>query len=251
MESRYSLEEKKEGGFCKSNEASTPVFKWQTLGEAELQPNEIKRSIKCAALASLELVAYLKIICCSERLCNIVPPSSGRSLIIKSEQRLLGSRNTLKVPREKLNATFFFLWLAVLALPFPFCLLSPFTCLLCSLLKVEQTRTSTPNTSGGWRATTWKRPTDGREAKGHKGHPGSGLTCDWGAQMANTTLLPARLVMPRPLFCAKSRTREAWTLTDVIRCCWRSLNKARITQGQHFLYENKPVKLWECGDPIL
>lgn len=78
--------------FCKSNDSLSPTLQWQTLEAAELQPHLIKRSIKCAALALPELVAYLKIICCSGRLCNILPPSSEQSLIIKSEQHLLGSR---------------------------------------------------------------------------------------------------------------------------------------------------------------
>lgn len=59
-----------------------------------------------------------------------------------------------------------------------------------------------PDTSGGWLATRWKRPIDGRQAKGHKGQLDSRLTCDWGAQMVATTLCLTRLAMPRILFCA-------------------------------------------------
>lgn len=52
----------------------------------------------------LLLVAYLKIICRSQMLCNnAVPPSSEQSLITKSAQHLLGSgeKKTQKGPLGK------------------------------------------------------------------------------------------------------------------------------------------------------
>lgn len=84
-----------------------------------------------------------------------------------------------------------------------------------------------------------------------KGIRGSRLTCDWGAQMANTTLFPTRLFMPRLVCCAKSRTRDAWTLTNAIRCLWRSFNEARINLGQGATCGLEQGKLWESGLPVL
>lgn len=135
----------------------------------------------------------------------------------------------------------------------PFCPLPPFTCLLLSLVKVEQTRTSTLlpiQLVGGWLPHERSQRMVARP-KVTKGTRGSGLACDWGAQMANRTLFPTRLVMPCLLCCAKSRTRDGWTPTNVIRCCWGLFNKLFIDPGRLVTYDKKQGEPWESGLPIL